>query len=294
MNDVDHPAIDKNGEAVLPPLPPWIGEANIAVWDLETTGLEPGKDRITQIAVIHVNHGQPVSEWQTFVNPGIPIPAEVTAITGTTDEMVKHAPAFAEVRAEVLWRLGLRATGRRRLAVAYNGLHFDVPFLRAELLRTSDGVHDQATGVLTDCPEIQVFDPIIAVRIVDRYVKSEIPGQGRHKLAQVAKRHGLEVLRAHGALTDSWMAWGVLRVMASHYYKWGVRSTSDLWPWQTRTSEAQERDYLAYKAKKAREDAESEAGGGGYSRGTDRGLSANELDHAYRDPAWEDDAGRGG
>lgn len=263
-----------------PPLPPWLGDTDLAIFDLETTGLEPGKDRIIQIAVLHVNRGRTVTEWQTFVDPEMPIPKEATEVHHTTDEMVKGAPTLAEIKTEILWRLGLRETGKKRLLVAYNGYHFDAPFLTAELARV--GVQ-----VGRDIPAsgIRTVDPIIAVRIVDRWVK----GKGRHQLPAVCARHKIptDFLRAHEARSDVWMAWGVLRVLAGYYSRWGVHSPERLWPWQEKTAAAQQRDYEAYVARREQQERDAE---GNYSTTGENPSEAIEHDigEAARDPAEGD------
>lgn len=65
----------------------------LVIADVETTGLDPEKDRIVQLA-IQVNDGEPVV-WN--VNPGIPIPPDATAVHGITDDMVKDCPTFAQL-----------------------------------------------------------------------------------------------------------------------------------------------------------------------------------------------------
>ena len=69
----------------------------ITYLDLETTGATPLKDRITEIALVRFEHGQEVARWQTLVNPEMPIPPFIQQLTGINNEMVQHAPTFAEV-----------------------------------------------------------------------------------------------------------------------------------------------------------------------------------------------------
>src|SRR5512136_1568323 len=64
----------------------------IVVVDTETTGQRPGIDRVVQFAAVRFEHGKVTAEFETLVDPGIPIPAEATAIHGITDEMVRDAP----------------------------------------------------------------------------------------------------------------------------------------------------------------------------------------------------------
>lgn len=58
------------------------------VLDTETTGFSPKKDAMIEVAAIKVQDGRITDRFHTFVNPGRPIPAEVTELTGIRDEDV--------------------------------------------------------------------------------------------------------------------------------------------------------------------------------------------------------------
>jgi DNA polymerase III epsilon subunit family exonuclease len=100
---------------------------NFSVLDVETTGLSPRNgDRICEIGVVRVRDGRPVANFQTLVDPGIPIPPGASRINGITDEMVADAPLFSEVAEEFR-----RFVGDGVLAI-YNA-PFDMNFIRNEL-----------------------------------------------------------------------------------------------------------------------------------------------------------------
>src|SRR5450432_697911 len=101
----------------------------IAFVDLETTGTTPTGDRITEIGIVRVADGEFVDEWSTLVNPECSIPEDIRVLTGITNDMVRGAPTFAEVRREVLERL------EGQLFVAHNA-RFDYGFLKNEFRRT--------------------------------------------------------------------------------------------------------------------------------------------------------------
>jgi DNA polymerase III epsilon subunit-like protein len=65
--------------------------------DLETTGLDAGRDAAVAVAVVPFRGGEPIGGYETLVNPGRPIPAASTRIHGITDEMVVAAPRLGEV-----------------------------------------------------------------------------------------------------------------------------------------------------------------------------------------------------
>ena len=67
------------------------------VIDTETTGLHKGKDKILELGAVRFVGGKPVEIFETLVNPGRPIPKEVTAINHITDDMVSGCPTIREV-----------------------------------------------------------------------------------------------------------------------------------------------------------------------------------------------------
>ena len=67
-------------------------EDEVVVVDTETTGLDPSRDQLIEIAACILRGPEVVEHFQTFVNPGRPIPAEITELTGITQEDVDGAP----------------------------------------------------------------------------------------------------------------------------------------------------------------------------------------------------------
>lgn len=101
----------------------------IIFFDLETTGIDVATDRIVEISYLKVfPNGE--EEIKTLrVNPGIPIPEEVSDIHGITDEDIKDAPKFSEI-AKSLTKVfeGCDLAG-------FNSNKFDIPLLAEEFLR---------------------------------------------------------------------------------------------------------------------------------------------------------------
>lgn len=158
----------------------------IASIDLETTGPFPGVDRIVDIGIVTLFPDGHTEEWETLVNPGVPIPPSATAIHGITDEMVKGAPRLADIAAEVRRRLaGCDVTG-------YNVRRFDVPFLVAEMARIQAPL--ELSGVTVDAFAIFTkFEPRKLEHAVRRYLGRE--HEAAHRALPDA-RAALEVLRA--------------------------------------------------------------------------------------------------
>lgn len=65
--------------------------------DIETTGLNPEKDHVIEVAMVVFDSAKIYEEWQTLINPGIPIPTFATKLTGITTEMVADKPKFKDI-----------------------------------------------------------------------------------------------------------------------------------------------------------------------------------------------------
>ncbi|AHF14868.1 3'-5' exonuclease [Niabella soli] len=101
----------------------------LAFIDLETTGVNPGADRIVEIAIIKLLPDGTRSVKRKLINPGIPIPPANSEIHGITDDMVKDAPSFVQAAQELKQVLdGCDLAG-------YNSNRFDIPLLVEEFMR---------------------------------------------------------------------------------------------------------------------------------------------------------------
>ncbi|KGO85090.1 DNA polymerase III subunit epsilon [Flavobacterium rivuli WB 3.3-2 = DSM 21788] len=97
-----------------------------AIVDIETTGGNASGSRITEIAII-IHDGTNVTDrWETLVNPQKEIPLPIFALTGISNDMVRHAPVFDDIAAKVLQML------TNRIFVAHN-VNFDYSFVRHQL-----------------------------------------------------------------------------------------------------------------------------------------------------------------
>ncbi len=101
----------------------------IAFFDLETTGTNVVKDRIVEISIYKVLPGGGAESMTKLINPGIPIPPEVTEIHGITNADVATAPTFEQAASALNVFLG-----NCDLA-GYNSNKFDIPMLIEEFLR---------------------------------------------------------------------------------------------------------------------------------------------------------------
>jgi len=98
----------------------------LIIFDLETTGTWIEKDKIVEIGMVKLDPDGAKQNYVKRVNPGIPIPANVSRIIDIKDEDVKDAPCFKDIAQEVLDFLGDLDIG------GFNVLRFDLPILERE------------------------------------------------------------------------------------------------------------------------------------------------------------------
>ena len=118
--------------------------------DLETTGLDPKKDRIIEIGAIRVENGEVAGEYQQLVNPGCPIPDFVSDLTGITDEMVEKAPMIGEVLDEFLKFCG-------ELPIVGHQVMFDYRFLKRATVNQGESFERNGIDTLALC---RAFMPV--------------------------------------------------------------------------------------------------------------------------------------
>src|SRR5579859_3694867 len=169
----------------LPAEADWVG-LPIALIDVETTGKDPSSDRVIEVGIAIAREGRIVERRNWLVNPGCPIPAESSEVNKITDELVKDAPPFAAVAAEIAALL------EGCVPAAYNAA-FDRAFLGAELARAG----------LALARDIEWLDPLVWARELQQ-------GEKSRALAEVAARLGVRLDTAHRASSDAEAALEVL------------------------------------------------------------------------------------
>jgi len=104
-------------------------ERPLVVFDIESTGLSPRRDRIVELAAVRANPDGTEEMRCWLLNPTVPIPPETSEIHGITDEIVAGCPTFAE-KADEIWAFfeGADLSG-------FNSDRFDVPCLEEEFAR---------------------------------------------------------------------------------------------------------------------------------------------------------------
>jgi DNA polymerase-3 subunit epsilon len=166
-----------------------IRSSRIVVFDTETTGLAPVTDRIIEIAALALENGSECGRFSSLVDPGIPIPPELTEIHRITDEMVRGQPRFPEVAGAFLEFVN-------GSIVAAHNAPYDIAMLIPPLR--------EAGLKLPDNPAIDTC------RLARRLIQAP-----NYRLSTVARSLEIEMREAHRAMPDVETCAGVLQVCLS-------------------------------------------------------------------------------
>jgi DNA polymerase III subunit epsilon len=152
-------------------------EQDYVVVDIETTGAWLSGDRITEIGAIKIRNHEIVDEWHSLINPQRSIPAKIVQLTGITDDMVRHAPAFAEIADSFMAFMG------DGIFVAHN-VNFDYGFISCEYERL----------------ERRFRFPKLCTRVG---MRRQYPGHKSYGLGKLCELYDIELRDHHRALCDA-------------------------------------------------------------------------------------------
>lgn len=164
----------------------------IAVFDLETTGLDISNDRIVEIAIFKIHPDGTEEKYEKRINPEMKISEESVEIHGISNEMLKDAPTFRVVAKEVAGFIG------DAHLVGYNSNKFDIPILAEEFLRV-DYDFDVASRKFIDVQNI--------------FHKME----QRTLVAAYKFYCGKDLINAHSAMADVTATYEILKAQVVKY-----------------------------------------------------------------------------
>ncbi|GHD43693.1 DNA polymerase-3 subunit epsilon [Marinobacter persicus] len=156
--------------------PSLLSGETFAFLDIETTGGNPQRDRITEIGIRFWRDGQVVGEWQTLLNPETRISGFIEQLTSISNSLVADEPVFADIANELEEQL------RGKVLVAYNA-RFDYGFLKAEFRRLG-----------------HLFTAKVLCTV--RLSRALYPQHKRHNMDALMARHNLPQVQRHRAMGD--------------------------------------------------------------------------------------------
>ncbi len=174
-------------------------ELDFVVVDLEATGAKMPPNRVIELGAYRIRQGRIVDKFLTLVNPEIPIPRFVIALTGINNEMVKTAPVFADVAPKWLDFAG------DAVLIAHNA-PFDTSFLNHEISRVYPGHRMINTHLCTVKLARRVF-----------------PGLTNYRLDTVADHFSIPILQRHRAGSDALATAEVFLNLLSRLGEHGVK-----------------------------------------------------------------------
>lgn len=175
---------------------------DIVVFDIETTGLNPSRDEITEIGAVKLRNGSVADRFHSMVNPGIPIPRKITELTGITDEMVRDCPAISEVLPKFLNFAG------DNIMSAHNA-SFDMGFIREKA---------EGLGIMLNNT---VLDTLGLSRLLFPELKS-------HRLNIVAKHLKVRLEDHHRADHDAQATAGILKKCIEILKSMGIKELREV------------------------------------------------------------------
>lgn len=179
-------------------------EVTFCVVDLETTGGKASEGGITEVGAVRLRGGEVLGTFQTLVNPGTAIPAQITVLTGITEAMVAPAPRVGPVLASLLEFIG------DAVIVGHN-VSYDLRFLGAAL-------HAHGHPPLTN----RAVDTCALAR---RLVRDEVRDC---RLGTLARTFRLPHRPTHRALDDALATGDLLHVLLERAAGLGVLGLDDL------------------------------------------------------------------
>jgi DNA polymerase III epsilon subunit family exonuclease len=154
-------------------------ELDFVVVDIEATGAKMPPNRIIELGAYRIRAGKIVDNFLTLVNPEIPIPRFVVALTGISNEVVQQAPLFAEVAPRWLEFV------QDAVLIAHNA-PFDTNFLNHEISRVYPG-H-------------RMINPHLCTVTLSRRA---VPGLTNYRLETVADHFSIPIFDRHRAGSDA-------------------------------------------------------------------------------------------
>ena len=161
--------------------------------DLETTGLDPKRDKIIEIGAVRIEAGEITAEFESFVNPYRMLEAKTRTLTGIRDQDVVHAPGIEEVLPVFLNFAG-------ELPLLGHRIIFDYSFLKRAAVNLGESFSRAGIDTLT-------------------LARLFMPAEERKNLKAACGWFGIDQRETHRAMADAVAAHQLYQAMKKRYGK---------------------------------------------------------------------------
>jgi DNA polymerase-3 subunit epsilon len=161
--------------------------AVFTAFDIETTGLDPKRDRIVEFGAVKFDKRGPVSRYSLLINPGIPMPEEAGRVNNITDKMLAGQPSIEEALPDFLRLI------KNTIIIAHNA-PFDCGFVNETLTRLYGAAKSWTPPF-----------PVLPNKIADTLLVGRrlLPGRPGYKLQDLAGFFKIRAEAAHRAMDDA-------------------------------------------------------------------------------------------
>lgn len=163
----------------------------LAFIDVETTGMSARRGRVIEVGVVRVENGEIVATMNQLIDPGTPLPSDITRLTGISNDDLIDAPTFRQIADDLAEILD------GAIFVAHN-VRFDYSFIKAEFARLN-----------------APFNPKLLCTV--RLSRALYPHHRGHSLEAIIKRHGLQAEHRHRAYDDAHVLWQLYQKMHNDF-----------------------------------------------------------------------------
>ena len=152
------------------------------ILDLETTGFNPKRDKIIEVAALKLKAGKIEDQFSSLINPSKPISTSISRLTGLTQADLKAAPSFQEIETKLFrFMRGHRIYG------------YNVAFDKRFLVKSSKRFN------------CFIFKDYL------KFVKKRRPNYTDYKMKSVAQKLGIRINHSHRAVDDVNTLWEIMR-----------------------------------------------------------------------------------
>lgn len=166
---------------------------SFVAFDIETTGISPLDNRITEIGAVKIVDNEVVEKYNQLINPETPIPANIVSLTGITDDLVRNEPTINFVLPDFI-------DFCRGFDILGHNIKFDFSFIKTNAQKLNLSFEKNALDTLT----------------ISRKVLNELPSR---RLGCLCEYYSIDYLNGHRAFNDAYATYELYKQLKTDYYE---------------------------------------------------------------------------